>query len=120
MEKLLMNKEFEEENMNILKRLTIKNLKLNKTRAIATILGIVLSVALITAVTTMYTSAMEFLIRAEKENDGNIHLAIYGLSKDKLVDLKNNRNIDHIYLTKKIGYDKKFRNKYKRRKASRK
>ena len=101
-----MNKEFEEENMNILKRLTIKNLKLNKTRTIATILGIVLSVALITAVTTMYTSAMESLIRAEKENDGNIHLAIYGLSKDKLADLKNNRNIDHIYLTKKFGYAK--------------
>ena len=92
--------------MNILKRLTIKNLKLNKTRTIATILGIVLSVALITAVTTMYTSAMESLIRTEKENDGNIHLAIYGLSKDKLADLKNNRNIDHIYLTKKIGYAK--------------
>ena len=101
-----MNKEFEEENMNILKRLTIKNLKLNKTRTIATILGIVLSVALITAVTTMYTSAMESLIRTEKENDGNIHLAIYGLSKNKLVNLKNNRNIDHIYLTKKIGYAK--------------
>ena len=101
-----MNKEFEEENMNILKRLTIKNLKLNKTRTIATILGIVLSVALITAVTTMYTSAMESLIRTEKENDGNIHLAIYGLSKDKLADLKNNRNIDHIYLTKKFGYAK--------------
>ena len=92
--------------MNILKRLTIKNLKLNKTRTIATILGIVLSVALITAVTTMYTSAMESLIRTEKENDGNIHLAIYGLSKDKLADLKNNRNIDHIYLTKKFGYAK--------------
>ena len=92
--------------MNILKKLTIKNLKLNKTRTIATILGIVLSVALITAVTTMYTSAMESLIRTEKENDGNIHLAIYGLSKDKLADLKNNRNIDHIYLTKKIGYAK--------------
>lgn len=92
--------------MNILKKLTIKNLKLNKTRTVATILGIVLSVALITAVTTMYTSAMESLIQSEKENDGNIHLAIYGLSKDKLAELKNNRNIDHIYLTKKIGYAK--------------
>lgn len=93
-------------NMNILKRLTIKNLKLNKTRTIATILGIMLSVALITAVTTMYTSALESLVQSEKNNDGNIHLAIYGLSKNKLADLENNRNIDHIYLTKKIGYAK--------------
>ena len=50
-------------NMNILKRLTIKNLKLNKTRTIATILGIMLSVALITAVTKMYTSALESLVK---------------------------------------------------------
>ena len=53
-------------NMNILKRLTIKNLKLNKTRTIATILGIMLSVALITAVTTMYTSALESLVQSKK------------------------------------------------------
>ena len=36
MEKLLMNKEFKEENMSILKKLTIKNLEFNKTRTIAT------------------------------------------------------------------------------------
>ena len=102
-------------NMNILRNLTIKNLKLNKTRTIATILGIMLSVALITAVTTMYSSAMESLIQSEKENDGNIHLAIYGLSKDKLAELKNNRNIDHIYLLRKIGYAKldESKNEYK-------
>ena len=102
-------------NMNILKRLTIKNLKLNKTRTIATILGIMLSVALITAVTTMYTSALESLVQSEKNNDGNIHLAIYGLSKNKLDRLKSNRNIDHIYITRKIGYAKldESKNKYK-------
>ena len=102
-------------NMNILKRLTIKNLKLNKTRTIATILGIMLSVALITAVTTMYTSALESLVQSKKNNDGNIHLAIYGLSKNKLDRLKSNRNIDHIYITRKIGYAKldESKNKYK-------
>ena len=36
--------------MNILNELTIKNLKLNKKRTIVTIVGIVLSVALICAV----------------------------------------------------------------------
>ena len=92
--------------MNILRNLTIKNLKLNKTRTIATILGIMLSVALITAVTTMYSSAMESLIQSEKKNGGNIHLAIYGISEDKLAELKSNRNIEHIYLTGKIGYAK--------------
>ena len=42
--------------MNILKKLTITNLKLNKKRTIVTIIGIMLSVALITAVSSIYLS----------------------------------------------------------------
>lgn len=48
--------------MNLLKKLTIKNLKLNKKRTIVTIIGIMLSVALITAVATMYASGLKSLI----------------------------------------------------------
>ena len=39
--------------MNILNRLTQKNLKLNKKRTIVTIVGIILSVALITALSSL-------------------------------------------------------------------
>ena len=42
--------------MNLLNKLTIKNLKLNKKRTIVTIIGIMLSVALITAVSGMFFS----------------------------------------------------------------
>ena len=48
--------------MDLLKKLTIKNLKLNKKRTIVTIIGIMLSVALITAVATMYSSSISSLI----------------------------------------------------------
>ena len=44
--------------MNILNELTIKNLKQNKKRTIVTIFGIILSVALITAITTFISSKM--------------------------------------------------------------
>ena len=43
----------EMQNMNILNKLTIKNLKLNKKRSLGTIIGIILSVALICAVSNM-------------------------------------------------------------------
>ena len=36
--------------MNLLNKLTVKNLELNKKRSIVTVIGIILSVALITAV----------------------------------------------------------------------
>ena len=48
--------------MNILNNLTTKNLKLNKKRTIVTIIGIMLSVALICAVAGMVTSFQATLI----------------------------------------------------------
>ena len=53
--------------MNLLNKLTIKNLKLNKKRTIVTIIGIMLSVALITAVSTMYSSAIKSFINYDFE-----------------------------------------------------
>ena len=52
--------------MNLLNKLTIKNLKLNKKRTIVTIIGIMLSVALITAVSGMFFSVKESFINYEK------------------------------------------------------
>ena len=51
--------------MNLLNKLTIKNLKLNKKRTVVTIIGIMLSVALITAVASMYASGIKSLIDYE-------------------------------------------------------
>ena len=42
--------------MQILNRLTIRNLKLNKKRTIVTIIGIILATALLTAVAAMAVS----------------------------------------------------------------
>ena len=57
--------------MNILRKITIQNLKLNKKRSVVTTIGILLSVALITAVATMVTSFRESLIEYEKKSSGN-------------------------------------------------
>ena len=42
--------------MNLLNKLTTKNLKLNKKRTVVSIIGIMLSIALITAVASMVVS----------------------------------------------------------------
>ena len=54
--------------MNILNKLTIKNLKLNKKRTIVTIIGIMLSTALICAVAGMVSSFMATLVEMLKMN----------------------------------------------------
>ena len=45
--------------MNILNELTVKNLKRNKKRTLVTIFGIILSVALVTAITTFVSRSEE-------------------------------------------------------------
>ncbi len=49
--------------MNLLNKLTTKNLKLNKKRTVVTIIGIMLSIALITAVASMVVSFRKKLYR---------------------------------------------------------
>ena len=90
--------------MNLLNKLTIKNLKLNKKRTIVTIIGIVLSVALITAVATMYSSLITSLIDFETLQKGNFHVAFYDVDLSDVKSFKNNRNIENIYITKNVGY----------------
>lgn len=59
--------------MNIFRRYTIKSLKKNRTRTIVTIIGIILSVAMITAVTTTVSSMQDFMLRIVENNTGSWH-----------------------------------------------
>lgn len=90
--------------MNLLNKLTIKNLKLNKKRTIVTVIGIILSIALITAVSTMYSSAISSLIEFETYEKGNFHVAFYDVDSSEINTFKNNREIDSLYITQNIGY----------------
>lgn len=74
--------------MDLLNKLTIKNLKLNKKRTIVTIIGIMLSVALITAVATMYSSAIKSLINFETYHKGNFHIAFYDVNKNDIYKIE--------------------------------
>lgn len=100
--------------MSLLNKLTIKNLKLNKKRTIVTIIGIMLSVALITAVASIYSSGIKSLIKYETYEKGNYHTAFYNVPVSDMDIFKNNRNIETINITKNVGYSKiDSKNEYK-------
>lgn len=100
--------------MDLLNKLTIKNLKLNKKRTIVTIIGIMLSVALITAVASIYTSGIKSLIKYETQQQGNFHIVFYDVPMNDMEQFKENRNIENINITKNIGYAKiDSKNEYK-------
>lgn len=92
--------------MNLLNKLTIKNLKLNKKRTIVTIIGIMLSVALLTAVATMYASGLKSLIIYEKYIKGDFHVEFIDVPSSNINDIKNNEGVEEVYLTKELGYAK--------------
>ena len=92
--------------MNVLNNLTIKNLKLNKKRTIVTIIGIMLSVALICAVAGMVTSFQATLVNIAITDGGNRHLTVENVSKEDLKYFTNNSHVKSIYLTETLGYAK--------------
>lgn len=100
--------------MNLLNKLTIKNLKLNKKRTIVTIIGIMLSVALITAVSSIYSSGIKSLIKYETHEKGDFHAAFYKVPISDIDIFENNRNIETINITKDVGFAKiDSKNEYK-------
>ena len=92
--------------MNLFKKLTIKNLSLNKKRTIVTIIGITLSVALVTAVCTMYASLLSSLVLFETKERGNFHVSFYDVPIKEVDNIKNNRQVEDVFLTSDIGYAK--------------
>lgn len=89
--------------MNILNKLALKNLKLNKKRTIGTIIGIILSVALICAVAGLGTSLKETLVQNAINETGYYHIKVMDISKDKITKMKNNRDVLNIIETYHIG-----------------
>lgn len=90
--------------MNVLNKLTKRNLTLNKKRTIVTIIGIILSTALIVCVSGMVTSFQKTLINRSIEEDGYYHVVIKDMKKEDVLALANNRDIKDYYISNEVGY----------------
>lgn len=90
--------------MKILNKLTIKSLKLNKKRTLVTIIGILLSTALITVVAGMVTSGKATLQDYFIKSNGDYQVEFKDVPTEDLSYIAENRNIDNYFLTSDIGY----------------
>lgn len=89
--------------MKILNKLTLKNLRLNKSRTIVTIIGILLSTALITVVAGIASSAQQTLINAEITISGDYDMCIDDIEPSDIETIESNRNIKGVYVNDNIG-----------------
>lgn len=92
--------------MNILNSYTVKTLAKNRTRTVVTIIGIILSVAMITAVTTFISTIQDFLLRATIATDGDWYGAVYQLNDGELERLRGNDQVVACAALSTIGYAK--------------
>lgn len=90
--------------MNLLNRLTIKSLKLNKKRTVVTIVGIILSIMLITAVSSIFSSLISSATNYERQYKGNYHAAFSNIPASELETIYNNRKIKTVNAVENIGF----------------
>lgn len=89
--------------MKVLNKFTIKNLKLNKSRTIVTIIGIMLSCALIMVVAGMAASAQQTMVNAQINITGNYDLFVKGANEKIIDNAQANRNVKDIYIKQNLG-----------------
>ncbi len=90
--------------MNIFYRFTRKSLLKNRMRTIVTVIGIVLSMSLFTAVIEGAYSGVEYLRRCEFDRAGSYHGYFYSLNKDEAEQVKKLDEIKGFTVSRLAGW----------------
>lgn len=90
--------------MKLLNKLTLKNLRLNKVRTAVTIIGIMLSAALITVVSGMALSGRQTMIDGQTTWSGDYDVALDIIDNAVIETARNNRNVENAFYKERLGY----------------
>jgi len=89
--------------MNILNKLTIKHLTQNKKRTVVSIIGIILSTALMVGIGLLFATVRDNSIKMIESSSGNHHIRI-DVPKDKIDIVAKNKNIKNYKYKSSIGF----------------
>ena len=90
--------------MNVFNKVTLQSLKKNKTRTIVTIIGIILSAAMICAVTTFASSFMNYAKETTIYSDGNWHGYERDTEWDTYTEILGTGKVEEAVYLQQIGY----------------
>lgn len=90
--------------MKILNKVTLSGLKKNKVRTAVTIIGIILSTAMFTAVTTSISSLKNYMIETTIAEEGEWEGSLYGVGQDVLSNLEESEEVKRSFGIYEIGY----------------
>lgn len=100
--------------MNVIRKLTWQYMKKNKRRTIVTMIGIIISVAMMTAVTTAGTSFLDLYQRKTIDSDGRWHVLYKNVPVENKDIIIGDENTESALVSADLGYDYvNSSNKYK-------
>lgn len=101
--------------MNIINKLTLRHLKENKRRTLVTIIGVVISVAMLTAVATLAVSFIDLAQKQHIGKEGEWHALYKNVNEKQLEDIRADKNTKDVILSNDLGYAylEGSQNKYK-------
>lgn len=90
--------------MNIFSKLTLKTLKENRTRTLVTIVGIIISAAMFTAITTLIVSLQTYLYNSYGATEGFFHGKIVDTTQEEVEKYAEYEHLENYFTSKSIGY----------------
>ena len=92
--------------MNIFNKITLQGLKKSRTRTIVTVIGVILSAAMITAVATFTVSLQNYMINGAIVKYGNWHVEIPDADSSFVLEQAQDSRVANVAALQNIGYAK--------------
>lgn len=90
--------------MNIFNKVTLQNMKKSRTRTVVTIIGVILSAAMITAVATFGTSLLNFMLKVSVQKYGDWHVEFFDAAASFIQERAHDHNVTKTATFENIGY----------------
>lgn len=90
--------------MKILNQLTIKHLTMNKRRTVVTIIGVILSTALMVGIGLLFSSARDYMIEEIVEYNGKYHARFDNIEYNQQSLIEHNTNVKTSFYESLVGF----------------
>lgn len=90
--------------MNIVQKVTLRHLQSNRRRTLVTIIGVILSVAMLSAVSTIVVSFLDLFVRTEIQSSGAWQARFLELPPDDIAAVRDSEAVEFAYAAYLEGY----------------
>ncbi len=90
--------------MNIILKWTLRTLKLNKSRTLVTIIGIILSAMLISSVATLCVTFQQYALKQSLANNGNWDAKFENIAYQEVPSITENEHVTAVMLQRTLGF----------------